>query len=164
MKKIMLAALLGVALSGCGGGGSISFNSGGPVLQPAGLQSVRLLNRNAVFSDLVVVMFIDRDAMKYSAARSGVTTQEWTKLITPEEFVALRRIVEEENLLVTLALPPRVTSDPCNHAGMVVTITKDDLVREFPVSGAGVCDTSTNKGLLRLFDFMDSLARKYGPG
>ena len=163
MKKLILAAVFSASLFACGGGGSISFNSGGPVVPPPGVQSVRLLNRNAVFSDLAVVMFIDRVSMKYSAARAGVTTQEWTKPITADEFAMLRKIVEEENLLVALTVPPRVTSDPCNHAGMVVTITKDDLAREFPVSGAGVCDTSTNKGLLRLFDFMDSLARKYEP-
>lgn len=163
MKKLIMAAVASASLFGCGGGGSISFNSGGPVLRPPGVQSVRLLNRNAVFSDLVVVMVVDRVSMKYSAARAGVTTQEWTKSITAEEFATLRRIVEDENLLVALAVPPRVTSDPCNHAGMVVTIIKDDLAREFPVSGAGVCDASTNKGLLRLFDFMDALARKYAP-
>ena len=164
MKKLILAAVASASLFGCGGGGSISINTGAPIVHPAGVQSVRLLNRNAVFSDLVVVMFMDRGSIKYSAARSGVTTQEWTKSITAEEFATLRKIVEEENLLVALAVPPRVTSDPCNHAGMVVTITKDDLAREFPISGAGVCDTSTNKGLLRLFDFMDSLASKYRPG
>lgn len=163
MKSLMLAAVFSAVLSGCGGGASISFSSGGPILHPPGVQSVRLLNRNAVFSDLVVVMFIDKEAMKYSAARSGVTTQEWTRSITADEFATLRRIVEEENLLVALTVPPRITSDPCNHAGMVVTITRDNLPREFPISGAGVCDTSTNKGLLRLFDFMDSLATKYRP-
>ncbi|NML62016.1 M4 family metallopeptidase [Massilia sp. RP-1-19] len=106
---------------------------------------------------------IERESMKYSAARSGLTTQEWTKSITADEFAALRRIVEEENLLVALTVPPGITLDPCNHAGMVVTMTKDGIPREFPISGAGVCDTSTSKSLLRLFDFMDSLARKYGP-
>ena len=163
MKKLMLAAMFSAVLSGCGDGGSIRFSSGGPIVHQAGVQSVRLLNRNAVFSDLVVVMFIEKEAMKYSTARAGVTAQEWTKSITAEEFSALRRIVEEENLLVALAAPPRITSDPCNHAGMVVTITRDDIPREFPISGAGVCDTTTNRGLLRLFDFMDSLATKYRP-
>lgn len=163
MKKLMLAAMFSAMLSGCGDGGSISFSGGGPIVHPAGVQSVRLLNRNAVFADLVVVMFIERESMTYSAARPGVTTQEWTKSITAEEFATLRRIVEEENLLAALAVPPRITSDPCNHAGMVVTITRDDIPREFTISGAGVCDTSTNKGLLRLFDFMDSLATKYRP-
>lgn len=161
MKKLILAAF-SAALFACGGG-SISINSGGPSVPAPGVQSVRLLNRNSVYSDLAVVMFIDRASMKYSAARAGVTTQEWTKPVTADEFATLRAIVEEENLPVALAVPPRVTSDPCNHAGMVVTITKDGLAREFPVSGAGVCDAGTNKGLLRLFDFMDALARKYAP-
>lgn len=164
MKKIILAAAFSASLFACGAGGSISFNSGGPIMPRPGVQSVQLLNRNSVYSDLVVVMFIDRTSMRYSAARAGTVTQEWTKPVTADEFTMLRTIVEEENLPAALTVPPRVTSDPCNHAGMVVTITKDDLAREFPVSGAGVCDAGTNKGLLRLFDFMDALARKCAPG
>ena len=161
--KAFHVALLAAVLAGCGGGGDASQPQVPAPPPPAGFQSAKIVNRGPAGLTLVTTVEMDSTTLKYASAMNGATLKTWSQAVTPAEFSQLKKIVEDEDLYLALKVPPKITSNPCHHEGMEVTLKKDDVATVFPIHYLTVCDTTTNKGFRALFDYVDGLATKYAP-
>jgi len=155
-------ALLAAVLAGCGGGDASQPQVPAPPA-PAGFQSAKTINLGPAGAKLVTTVEVDGTTLRYASAINGATLKTWSQAVSPAEFSQLKKIVEDENLYVALKVPPKIGSNPCHHEGMEVTLKKDDVATVFPIHYYTVCDTTTNKGLMALSNYLGGLVMKYEP-
>lgn len=162
MRCILLLAISMVALfiSACGGTSGGSGNAPEPV-KSVGVESLKLINNGPPGLKLVATTEIDKSALRYREVFNNVVIKETSTSVSDEDFLKMKRLVDDYNLYTALRLPPNITSNPCHHEGMLVSIKKDGVLTEFPIHYYTICDTTTNTGLIALTNFLDGLVKKY---